>query len=63
MKGLEVEIQLKENVKLIHQKGRPISIHLQQSVKKEIAELKKLGHIKKANNIDENCFINPTVIT
>ena len=28
MKGLEVKIQLKEDAKLIQQKGRPILIHL-----------------------------------
>ena len=28
--GLDVKIQLKEDAKLIQQKGRPIPIHLQQ---------------------------------
>ena len=55
--GVEVKIQLKEDAKLIQQKGRPISIHLQQSVEKEIEKLIKLSHIEKANNIDENCFV------
>ena len=61
--GLEVKIQLKEDAKLIQQKGRPIPIHLQQSVGKEIEKLIKQGHIEKANNIDENCFVSPAVIT
>ena len=61
--GLEAKIQLKENAKLIQQKGRPIPIHLQQSVEKEIEKLIKQGHIEKANNIDENCFVSPAVIT
>ena len=61
--GLEVKIQLKEDAKLIQQKGRPIPIHLQQSVEKEIEKLIKQGHIEKANNIDENCFVSPAVIT
>ena len=61
--GLEVKIQLKEDAKLIQQKGRPISIHLQQSVGKEIDQLMKQGHSEKANNIDENCFVSPAVIT
>ena len=43
--GLEVKIQLKEDAKLIQQKGRPIPIHLQQSVEKEIEKLIKQGHI------------------
>ena len=33
--GLEVKIQLKEDAKLIQQKGRPIPIHLQQSEEKK----------------------------
>ena len=61
--GIEVKIQLKENARLIQQKGRPIPIHLQQSVGKEINKLIKQGHIEKANNIDENCFVSPAVIT
>ena len=61
--GLEVEIQLKEGAKSIQQKGRPIPIHLQQSVGKEIEKLKKQGHIEKAKDIGENCFVSPAVIT
>ena len=63
MNGIEVKIQLKEDARLIQQKGRPIPIHLQQSVGKEINKLIKQGHIEKANNIDENCFVSPAVIT
>ena len=61
--GIEVKIQLKDDAKLIQQKGRPIPIHLQQSVGKEINKLMRQGHIGKANNIDENCFVSPAVIT
>ena len=50
---MEVDIQLKDDAKLIQQKGRPIPIHLQQAVGKEIEKLKILGHIEKAENIDE----------
>ena len=48
---------------MIQQKRRPIPINLQQSVEKEINKLMKPGHIEKANNIDENCFVSPAVIT
>ena len=34
----------------MQQKGRPIPIHLQQSVEKEINKPMKQGHIEKANN-------------
>ena len=63
VEGLEVKIQLKEDARLIQQKRRPIPIHLQQSVEKEINKLMKQGHIEKANNEDENCFVSPAVMT
>ena len=55
-------MQLKEDAKLIQQKGRPLPIHSQQSVEKEIEKLTKQGQIEKAYNIDENCFVSPAVI-
>ena len=63
VKGVEVDIQLKPDAKLIQQKGRPIPIHLQPAVGKEIEKLKENGHIERATNIDENCFVSPAVIT
>ena len=63
IKGIEVDIELKPDAKLIQQKGRPIPIHLQPAVGKEIEKLKKNGHIEKATNINENCFVSPAVIT
>ena len=63
IKGIEVDIQLKPDAKLIQQKGRPIPIHLQPAVGKEIEKLKKKGHIERATDIDENCFVSPAVIT
>ena len=47
VEGLEVKIQLKEDAMLIQQKGRPIPIHLQQSVEKEINEPMKQATSKK----------------
>ena len=61
--NVEVDIQLKEGSKLIQQKGRAMTIHLQPAVEKENEKLKKQGHIEKAKNIDENCFASPAVIT
>ena len=63
VKGIEVDIQLKPNAKLIQQKGRLIPIHLQPAVGKEIEKLTKNSHIEKATDIDENCFVSPAVIT
>ena len=48
---------------MIQQKGRPIPIHLQTVVGKEIEKLKKNGQKEGATNIDENCFVSPAVVT
>ena len=63
VKGIEVDIQLKPNAKLMQQKGRPLPIHLQPAVGEEIEKLTKNGHIEKTTDIDENCFVSPAVIT
>ena len=63
VKGLEVKMQLKDDARKIQRKGRPIPIHLQQSDQKKTNKLMKQGHIEKANNNDENCFVSPAVIT
>ena len=55
--------KVKRRRKTNSKKGSPIPIHLQQSVEKEINKLTKQGHIEKANNIDESCFVSPAVIT
>ena len=60
---VEEDIQLTEEAKLIQQNSRPIPIHLQPAVKKEIEKLKNQGYIEKTNNIDETCFVSPAVIT
>ena len=62
--NVEVDIQLKEELKQIPQKGRPIPYHLQPAKDKESEKLKtKQEHIEQAKNIDENCFVSPTVQT
>ena len=60
---VEEDIHLLEEAKLIQQNSRPIPIHLQPAVKKEIEKLKNQGYIEKKNNIDETCFVSPAVIT
>ena len=59
VKNVEVDIQLKEGSKLIQQKGRPIPIHLQPAVEKEIEKLKKQGHIEKAKKYRRKLFCKP----
>ena len=58
-----IDIQLKKDAKPIQQKGRPVPIHVQKSVREELEKLIKSGHLEKADEITENCFISPAVIT
>ena len=60
---MEIDIELKPGAKIIRQKGRPIPIHLQDDVEREINRLIKSGRLEKAKEIDENCFVSPAVIT
>ena len=64
IKDLAIDIQLKKkDTKPIQQKGRPVPIHFQKTVKKELEELIESGHLEKADNTTENCFVSPAVIT
>ena len=60
---MEIDIELKPGAKIIEQKGRPIPIHLQDDVERELERLIRSGHLEKAKEIDENCFVSPAVIT
>ena len=63
LKDLEVKIDLKEDAKIIQQKGRPVPIHLQNQVAEEIKRLIKNGYLERATEITEDCFVSPAVIT
>ena len=63
IKDLAIDIQLKKETKPIQQKGRPVPIHFQKTVKKELEKLIESGHLEKADNTTENCFVSPAVIT
>ena len=63
MKGLSIDIQLKKGAKPIQQKGRPVPIRFQTTVKNEIEKLIEKGHFEKADRTTKNCFVSPTVIT
>ena len=54
---------LKPEVKTNQQKGRMIPIQLQKAVDEEIKTLLKEGHIEKINEIKDDLFIQPTVVT
>ena len=63
IKDLTIDIQLKNDVKPIQQKGWPVPIHFQKSVHEELEKPIESGHLEKADKTTENCFISPAVIT
>ena len=63
IKDLAIDLQLKKDTKPIQQKVRPVPIHFQKTVKKELEKLIESGHLEKADNTTENCFVSPAVIT
>ena len=62
IKDLEVKIDLKEDAKIIQQKGRPVPIHLQNQVAEEIKRLIKNGYLERATEKTEDCFVSLAVI-
>ena len=62
-KDTEINIQLKPGHYPVKQKTRPIPLHLQEDVGRELENLIKAGHPEKVNNVDEDCFVSPVVIT
>ena len=63
IKDLTIDLQLKKDTKPIQQKGRPVPIHFQKTVKKALKKLIESGHLEKADKTTENCFVSPAVIT
>ena len=63
IKNLTIDIQLKKDAKPVQQKGRPVPIHFQKIVKKELEKLIDKGNLEKADKTTENCFVSPAVIT
>ena len=63
IKDTEINIQLKPGHYPVKQKARPIPLHLQKHVGKELERLIKTGHLEKVKHVDEDCFVSPVVIT
>ena len=59
VKNVEVDIQLKDEAKLILEKSRPIPIHLQQAVDEEIEKLKKTGPRRKSRKYRRTLLCKP----
>ena len=63
VKDYEIKIDVKSEAKITQQKGRRIPIQLQEQVDKEIEKLLKEGRIEKIDKIQDDVFIQPTIIT
>ena len=59
----KIKINLKSEAEVSQQKGKRIPIQLQKAVDEEISRLLKEGHIEKIDEIKDDVFIQPTVIT
>ena len=59
----QIKFKLKPEAKITQQKGRRIPIQLQKAVNEEIKRLLKDCHIEKIDEIKDDVFIQPTVIT
>ena len=62
IKETEINIQLKPGHYPVKQKARPVPLHL-QDLGRELEKLIKTGHLEKINDVDEDCFVSPVVIT
>ena len=58
-----MDIQIKPDAKSLQQKNHPTPIYLQPVVIREIEKKKKNGHLERATNIIENCFVRQGVIS
>ena len=63
IKDTEIKIELKPGHYPVKQKARPVPLHLQEDVGKELEKLIRTGHLEKINDVDEDCFVSPLVIT
>ena len=62
VKNYEIKINMKNDAKISQQKGQRVPIQLQKQVVKEIEKLLKEGHIERVEKIQDDAFIQPTVI-
>ena len=60
---IEMEIQPKPGHPLIKQKTRPTPYHSQSHLGKDMNELIQSGHLEKIQNVEEDRFVSPVVLT
>ena len=54
---------MKDDANKIQQKGRPITIRLQDQVEDESRRLIQNNYLNRATETTEDCFVSPAVIT
>ena len=59
----EMNIQLKPGHSPIKQKRKPVPLHIQEDVGRQLEKLIRTGHLEKTIDVDEDCFVSPVVIT
>ena len=62
-KDHKIRIKMKENASISQQKGRRIPIQMQKAEDSESKRLLKEGHIERVDEIKDDVFIQPTVVT
>ena len=63
IKDIEMKIQLKPGHHPVKQKANTVPLHIQEDVGEELEKLICTGHLEKINDVDEDCFVSPVVIT
>ena len=47
----------------IQQNARSVPQHLQENVRRKLEKQAKSGHLEKVKDVNEDCFVSPSVIT
>ncbi len=63
VKNYEYSVHFRKDKKTSKQEGCRKPMHIQAAVKKEVANLMAKGHFEKFNEVGEDAFLSPVVIT
>ena len=63
IKDTAINNQLKPGHYPVKQKARPVQLHLQEDVGRELQIINESGHLENIKDVDANCFVSPENIT
>ncbi len=63
VKDFKYDVQFKPKMEIKQQKGRRILIHMRKAVETELEKLIKEGHVEKLEEVGEDIFVSPVVVT